>query len=113
VRVELTLGYRVEGIGTLWSLYREQNNMHRAVVAASLKGDRRLADLPTPFETIIPNATKIAETTDAAAGKPASFAAKYTTPFARLFESLCDEITQRTEWSPPERAEAAVARVGR
>ena len=94
-----TLGYRVGGLGTLWSLYREQNNMHRAVVAASLKGDRRLADLPTPFETIIPNATKIAETTDAAAGKPASFSAKYTPPFARLFESLCDEITQRTEWA--------------
>lgn len=95
-----TLGYRVQGLGTLWSLYREQNNMHKAIVAASKKGDTRLAGLPKPFETIIPNATKIAETTDATESAPASFAAKYTYPFAKLFENLCEEICKRSEWSP-------------
>lgn len=96
-----TLGYRVEGLGTLWSLYREQNNMHKAIVAASAKGDSRLAGLPKPFETIIPNATKIAEATDATSTNPASFPMKYTYPFAKLFESVCEEIAKRAEWTPP------------
>lgn len=108
-----TLGFRVPGLGTLWSLYRQQNNMHKAVVAAASKGDRRLARLPKPFETIIPNATKIAEATDATAVKPATFTAKYTSQFARLFEDLCEEIVQRAEWKPPEsRAGKTVAKVG-
>ena len=87
--------------------------MYEPAVAASLKGDSRLADLPRPFETIIPNATKIAETTDAMASKPASFSAKYTSSFAKLFEALCEEIAGRAEWSPPQRAERAVAKIGR
>lgn len=98
-----TLGYRVRGLGTLWSLYREQNSMHKAVVAASRKGDARLGSLPPAFRTVIPNATKIAETTDATAAAPATFAAKYTPPFARLFEALCDEIAARAEWRPTAR----------
>jgi chromosome partitioning protein len=27
-----TLGFKVKGLGTLWSLYREQNNMHKSIV---------------------------------------------------------------------------------
>ncbi len=100
-----THGFSVKGLGTLWSLYREQNNMHKAIVAASQKGDPRLAGLPRPFETIIPNATKIAEATDATKAMPASFAAQYTSPFAKLFESLCEEIAKRSEWSPPQQPE--------
>lgn len=96
-----THGFGVKGLGTLWSLYREQNAMHKKVVAASRKGDPVLARLPTPFETIIPNATKIASATEETASKPGSFSAKYTSPFAKLFDSLCGEIVRRSEWSPP------------
>jgi len=108
-----TLGYRVTGLGTLWSLYREQNNMHKAIVAASRKGDSRLAGLPKPFETIIPNATKIAETTDATASTPKSFSEKYTYQFAGLFNDLCEEICKRAEWSPPEKVEKKAVKASR
>jgi len=94
-----TLGFRVPGLGTLWSLYREQTAMHRAIVSAARKGHEQLKDLPEPFETVIPNATRIAETTDSIA-TPASLSAKYTPQFARLFESLCEEIITRAKWKP-------------
>ena len=97
-----TLGYKVRGLGTLWSLYREQNSMHRAIVKAAGRNDTYFERLPKPFETIIPNATKIAEATDLELPQqPASFTAKYTSPFAKLFEAVCDEIVNRAEWSPP------------
>lgn len=108
-----TLGYRVDGLGTLWTLYREQNNMHKAIVAASAKGDPRLAGLPKPFETVIPNATKIAETTDPTSTTPTSFAAKYTHQFAKLFESLCEEIAKRSEWTPPKKVDKQAVKAGR
>jgi hypothetical protein len=77
--------------------------MHKAIVSASRQGDPRLAGLPSPFKTIIPNATKIAETTDATAATPRSFSEKYTSRFGGLFNDLCEEICKRAEWSSPER----------
>jgi chromosome partitioning protein len=56
-----SLGVKVRGLGTLWSLYREQNKIDRKFVNAAAKGTKPLDDLPKPFETIIPNTTAIAE----------------------------------------------------
>lgn len=90
-------GYKLHGLGTLWSLYREQNPMHRRMVRMVADGSDQLARLPRPFDTIIPNAAKIAEASDSS-GHPPTFRKKYTLEFAKLFESLCGEIVQRAEW---------------
>lgn len=96
-----TLGYAVSGLGTLWTLYRQQNSMHKAMVAAAERQEPSLDRLPKPFRTIIPNATKIAEATDVdTPSTPASFSAKYTPQFARLFEDVCQEVVQRSHWQP-------------
>jgi chromosome partitioning protein len=109
-----TLGFKVKGLGTIWSLYREQNNMHRAVVAAAGRGDSYFEKLPKPFKTIIPNATKIAEATEPEMPQqPSTFTAKYTAPFAKLFESLCDEIVKRSQWEPSETAAKSAAVAGK
>jgi chromosome partitioning protein len=36
------MGYRINGLGTLWSLYREQNSIHRKMVGAHWPAPRRL-----------------------------------------------------------------------
>jgi hypothetical protein len=96
----------------LWSLYREQNKIHRKFVNAAAKGTKPLDDLPKPFETIIPNATAIAE-----AAEPdhdtKSFTAKYSQPFAKLYRSLCEEIVQRTQWQAAQANGVKVAVSGR
>jgi hypothetical protein len=46
---------------------------------------------------VIPNATAIADSSDPDK-RPASFRAKYSPPFAKLFEQLCEEIVARTAW---------------
>jgi chromosome partitioning protein len=101
-------GYKIHGLGTLWSLYREQNAMHKRFVEMSAKGLEPLAKLPRPFKTIIPNAAKIGEASENA-GQPKTFRKKYTPEFGKLFEELCGEIVQRTEWQrqdqPAERPE--------
>src|SRR4051812_29290043 len=71
------MGFKVEGLGTLWSLYREQNGLHRRMVEAVSKGGEPLNQLPRPFETIIPNASAIAEATEPGR-KPKNFNAKYS-----------------------------------
>jgi chromosome partitioning protein len=92
------LGYsRIKGIGTLWSLNREQIHVHRAIVARAASSDAVLKKLPRPFAAVIPNATAIADATDPQK-TPASFKAKYTSPFAKIFIQLCEEIIRRTEW---------------
>lgn len=90
-------GYKIQGLGTLWSLYREQNAMHQRIVELAAKGSDPLSKLPRPFKTIIPNAAKIGEASEPG-GQPKSLRAKYTPPFAKLFEGLCGEIIQRAEW---------------
>ena len=59
------LGIKIAGLGTLWSLYREQNPIHRRTVEiAAKRTDAYHKQLPLPFETIIPNAAAIAEATE-------------------------------------------------
>jgi chromosome partitioning protein len=93
------LGMKLEGLGTLWSLYREQNAMHRKIVEVVAKGIDPYKPLPRPFATVIPNASAIAMASEPNR-KPRSFAAKYSTPFARLYQDLCEEIVKRSQWEP-------------
>jgi chromosome partitioning protein len=90
-------GVKIRGLGTLWSLYRDQNKMHRKVLEVTEKGLEPYGQLPRPFETVIPNATAIAEATETNR-KPKNFNAKYTPSFAKLYRSLCEEIVQRSQW---------------
>lgn len=87
---------RIRPLGTLWSLYRQQASMHRYCVEEAGKENppAPFVELPRPFKTIIPNAARIADATDPDT-HPASFAAKYSLPFARLFRDLCGEIETR------------------
>lgn len=102
---------RIQGLGTLWSLYRKQNAMHDRMIEAVARGREPMNRLPQPFETIIPNAAAIAETTEPER-VPHSFSAKYTTKFAKIYRSLCEEIVQRSEWSTvkPVKAKTLAAR---
>lgn len=90
------MNYRVKGLGTLWSLYRKQNALHRKVIEATEQGKEPYSLLPPPFATIIPNAAAIAESTEPDC-TPTSFGAKYTSPFAKIFRSFCTEVLERSE----------------
>lgn len=103
------LGVKINGIGTLWSLYRKQTALHQKTVIAAARGSHPYDLLPRPFETVIPNSTAIAESTEADRN-PRSFDVKYTPQFAKLFRQLTEEIIQRSQWSSNARKaeEAAV-----
>lgn len=88
------LNMKIEGLGTLWSLYRKQNAMHGRMIEMVAKKVGAYANLPEPFDTVIPNAAPIAEASEPDK-RPASFSAKYTTPFAKLYRELSEEITAR------------------
>lgn len=90
---------RIKPLGTLWTLFRQQNGMHVRVLEKVQGGAKPYNELPAPFETIIPNASAIAESTEIDQ-PPASFVAKYTHQFAKVYRNLCDEIVKRAEWSP-------------
>ncbi len=92
-------GLRTKSIGTLWSLYREQNHAHRDYVERGISQLDSLNGLPKPFETIIPNAVAIGDASDPQKTPP-TFKAKYTSKFATLFGELCEEIIKRTDWQP-------------
>jgi chromosome partitioning protein len=93
------LGVNIDGLGTLWSLYREQNAIHRKVIEAAAKGIEPYKQLPKPFTTVIPNAAAIAMASEPDR-KPKNFNVKYTPAFAKLYRSLCEEIVQRSQWQP-------------
>jgi chromosome partitioning protein len=90
------MNYRIKGLGTLWSLYRKQNALHRKVIQATKDGKEPYTRLPRPFDAIIPNAAAIAESTEPDL-TPTSFSAKYTPPFAKIFRSFCAEVLERSE----------------
>lgn len=88
----VTAGYKAtKPLGTVWTLYREQNEIHRRVVDAKI----RSSDLPTPFKTIIPNATDIARATEPQSAHK-SLSAKYSPKFAAIFKSLAAEVVARS-----------------
>ncbi|TWU36512.1 MinD/ParA/CobQ/CobA-like protein [Novipirellula aureliae] len=84
---------RIEGLGTLWTLYREQVALHREVVSDPFSG------IPDPFQTIIPNATKLASAVDPRGylNPVATCEVKYGKPFAERYRHLVDEIYCRCE----------------
>ena len=84
---------KIRGIGTLWSLYRGANSVHRRTVNAAAEGVAPYDRLPPPFQTLIPNATKIAEATEGGR-KPRSFREKYTPEFAGLYHRLAGEVVR-------------------
>jgi len=87
-------GYKVPGLGTLWTLYRHATAMHREFVTGAARWVPLLQRLPQPFKTLIPTATAIPEAMDPTR-TPRDFRGKYKTEFAQLFEDLADEINQR------------------
>jgi chromosome partitioning protein len=92
-------GNKIAGLGTLWSLFRKQAPMHRKLVELAERRVPPFDQLPEPFETVIPKAARIAEATEPGQ-KPRSFRQKYSLEFAKLFESIGDEIVHRAEWQP-------------
>lgn len=96
VRVQ---SFRAPALGLAWTLYREQNELHKTMVGvvgkrAGLPG--AFHSLPKPFSTIIPNSTAVVRGLETD-GPFASLAAKYTPPIARVFHSLAKEILVRME----------------
>ncbi len=87
---------RIRALGTLWSLYRQQAKIHRFCVEEAGKENppAPFDELPRPFKTVIPNASRIAEATEPGIN-PSSFVAKYSAPFAHLYQDLCGEIASR------------------
>jgi chromosome partitioning protein len=90
------MGFKLEGLGTLWSLVRDQNKTHGKIVDAASKGIEPFGQLPKPFKTIIPNASAITAASEPNC-HPKSFTTKYTPQFAKLYRNLCAEILERSE----------------
>ena len=85
---------RITGIGTLWSLVLGGNRMHRIVREATRKKTPPLDQLPRPFKGEIKNASAVAYSMNADS-KPRSYVEKYTTPHARTFREVANELLQR------------------
>ncbi|WDQ15769.1 ParA family protein [Rhodopirellula sp. P2] len=83
--------FRVDTLGTLWTLYRQQTPLHRAMVSDPY------AKLPTPFESIIPNAAQLARAVDPRelSTPQSNCDAKYGRQFAARYRELCGEIISR------------------
>lgn len=94
------IGSKVVGLGTLWTLYRANNEVHERVVAASYRRHPELAALPIPFRTVIPNATAIARACEPTESV-ASLSVKYEPAFARLYQNLAAEIVARLKEIDP------------
>ena len=88
------LGTRIKPLGTLWSMYRANNELHARNIEKVRQRWKDSSILPCPFKTVIPNATAIARASEPERNWP-SFSAKYEPPFARLFQVLCAEIDSR------------------
>jgi len=90
-------GFKARALGLAWTLYRDQNERHRAMVGMVGKQAGKtgqFANLPEPFRTIVPNATAIVRAGESEQ-RVATVAAKYTPPFAKVFEGLAVEIIAR------------------
>lgn len=101
------MGFKVECLGTLWSLYRGQNGMHRKLVEAVAMGVEPCNQLPRPFKAVNPNAAKIAEATRRVARRGVS--APATPPSSPgALAPPCEEIVQRSQWRQAESHGAAI-----
>jgi chromosome partitioning protein len=84
--------YKLPGLGTLWSLYRMQNEIHREMISLARRRPELFAGLPKPFETIIPNATAVARAMESSQ-KPQG--AKDWREIASIYRPLVAEIVTR------------------
>lgn len=87
-------GMKCPPLGTLWTLFRAQVERHRNIISLVDRRAGRLGGVPVAFKAVIPNAAAIAGAVENG-GPHASFVAKYTRPFARLYLELCGEIEAR------------------
>lgn len=85
---------RIQPLGTLWSLYRTQAAIHNHIIDQAEKGIEPLDILPRPFRTIIPNAARIAESTEPDR-HPHTFSSKYSPFFAQRYKHLAREVRTR------------------
>lgn len=93
-------GITTEVLGTLFTLYRVQVDRHRNLVSLAKRRAGRLALLPMPFDTVIPNAAALAGACDPDS-QYATLRQKYTPVFAKLYDDLCDEILDRLDSPRP------------
>lgn len=84
--------FKIPGLGTLWTLYREQNSIHREKTDSAGGRKELFAGMPKAFDTIIPNATAIARAMESS---EESLNAKYSPPFAARYRELVGEIIER------------------
>lgn len=91
--------HRIQPLGTLWSMYRVQVSLHKKIVIHAAQRQAPLDVLPEPFFTVIPNATKIAESAEPEMAH-LDFRQKYSPQIAQLYEKLCLEILERLGRNP-------------
>jgi chromosome partitioning protein len=89
-------GIKKHGLGTLWTLFKSNNEIHQRCVRRASWQSSSWSVLPKPFETVIPNATAIARASEGE-GSPPSLSAKYEPQFAELFKRLSAEIVGRLD----------------
>jgi chromosome partitioning protein len=92
---------KTRGLGTLWSMHRVQNAMHRKTIEAAGRGVYPYSELVQPFHTVIPNAAAIAQATEPGVTWE-TFTEKYTAKFAALYRDVCKEIIDRLAEPPSE-----------
>ncbi|WP_417739139.1 ParA family protein [Rosistilla oblonga] len=97
--------YKTVCLGTLWSMCRGNDRMHKAIIEGAANNHAQLRDLPTPFETTVPLAANIAHAGELTDKQPKTFRAKYGTEFGRIYEQICEELMERVEALESERTE--------
>ena len=84
-----------KGIGLLWTLYRKQMALHGETLEQAKRRRKPFDVLPKPFETVIPNATAIANASrEESRGK--DLGDRYGTA-APLFRQLATEVVRRCD----------------
>jgi chromosome partitioning protein len=89
--------FKIQGLGTLWSLFRKQDAVHRDKIELAQRRMELFPGMPKPFDTIIPNAAAIAR---ALVRQGETLSAGYSPPFAGLFRDLVGEIEERCRKLP-------------
>jgi chromosome partitioning protein len=89
--------FKIPGLGTLWSLYREQNVIHREMIRLAEHHPELFVGLPKAFKTIIPNSTDVARAMESSHKSPD---VKYTPKIASKYRELVGEITARCRRLP-------------
>jgi chromosome partitioning protein len=84
--------FKIPGLGMLWSLYREQNEIHREIIRLARQRYGLFARLPKPFDTVIPNRTAIVRAMEFRDG---TLTARYSPACASIYRKLVDEIVIR------------------